>query len=61
MRLRDRMRAGGFAAFVERVRVDGKPVYRVRVGPEMKRAQAETLLGRVRREQKLRGIVLPYP
>lgn len=59
--LRGRLRKAGFAAFVERVRMEGRVLFRVRVGPELKRAQAQALLERLRKEQHLRGIVLAYP
>jgi len=59
--LRDRLRRAGFKAFVERVRVNGKPVFRVRVGPELDRDRAEALRRRLQQTQNLRGIVLVYP
>lgn len=59
--LRDRLRRAGFAAFVERVRVNGKPVFRVRVGPELDRTRADALRRRLQQTRNLRGIVLTYP
>jgi DedD protein len=59
--LRDRLRKAGFTAFVERVRVNGKPVFRVRVGPELDRDRAEALRRRLQQTRNLRGIVLVYP
>ena len=59
--LRDRLRRAGFTAFVERVRVNGKPVFRVRVGPELDRDRAEALRRRLQQTRNLRGIVLAYP
>ncbi len=59
--LRDRLRRAGFAAFVERVRVNGKPVFRVRVGPELDRDRAEALRRRLQQTRNLHGIVLAYP
>ncbi len=59
--LRDRLRRAGFKAFVERVRVNGKPVFRVRVGPELDRDRAEALRRRLQQTRNLHGIVLTYP
>ncbi len=60
--LRDRLRTQGRAAFVEAVKdTHGKPVYRVRVGPELRRDLAEKLQQRLARDAGLKGIVLRYP
>ncbi len=60
--LRDKLRKMGHSAFVEAVEdKGGKSVYRVRVGPEVRRDLAEKLQQRLAREAKLKGIVLRYP
>ncbi len=41
--LRDRLRKAGYAAFVEAVTARGRTVYRVRVGPEVKKSAARAL------------------
>lgn len=51
----------GFRAFVDHGAQGGDSVYRVRVGPEKDRGQADTLRERVERETQLRAIVLRYP
>lgn len=54
----------GFAVSMEPVTVQGKRLYRVRVGPESDRRRAERLLARVNREVrplKLQGKLRSYP
>lgn len=58
------LRAEKFDSFVEPAQVKGKKVYRVRVGPEIDRRQAdETLLqiNRLIRSQKLKATLTTYP
>lgn len=58
--LRDKLRAKGFTAFVEKLGTDSGTVYRVRIGPELKRESAEEQLQRLQREMKMKGIVLGH-
>lgn len=59
--LEERLRSGGYSAFVEKVGGEDKPVYRVRVGPELMRSDAEALRDKLELEVKLKGIVVRYP
>lgn len=60
--LRDRVRAGGFVAFHQRVDTERGPVWRVRVGPEADRASAERLRDSVAAKLGLRDlIIVPHP
>ena len=59
--LRDRLRKTGHTAFVERIKVNGDAVYRVRVGPYAKRAEAEALLPGLSRDAGLQGRVMSHP
>ncbi len=54
--LRDRLRGGGYAAFVEPVGSS----YRVRVGPELTRARADTVRDEIESKFSIRGIVVSY-
>lgn len=58
--LRDRLRAGGFTAFVDSVTVDGRGMSRVQVGPVRQREQGEELRDRLAREMNLEGLVAAY-
>jgi len=59
--LRDRVRAGGFSAFVEQVRTDKGMLNRVRVGPVASRAEAERLKSQVAGRYGIDGMVRPHP
>jgi DedD protein len=59
--LQDRLRKAGFDGFVERVQLDSGVRYRVRVGPELERENAENLLARLESELKLGGQVMSHP
>lgn len=60
LKLRDKLRAKGFTAFVEKLENDGTIAYRVRVGPELKREIAESLRDKLQNRMKLKGIVMGY-
>jgi len=55
------LRKSGFPAFVEPLTKNGETSYRVRVGPEILRADADALLKKIKTKMKLDGIVLNYP
>jgi DedD protein len=60
--LRDKLRKSGFPSFVEPYRSEGgKTLYRVRVGPELKRELAEQAQSKIKREHKLDGLVVTHP
>ena len=61
LRLRDKMRAAGFTTQVEKVRVDGKSHFRVRVGPFLERVEAEQNRKRLLEKLAIKGRVLSYP
>lgn len=55
------LRKSGFPAFVEPLEQNNELAYRVRVGPELLRADADALLKKIKENTKLDGIVLNYP
>jgi len=59
--MRDKVRAGGFSAFVEQVRTDKGALNRVRVGPVASRADAEKLKSQVAAKFGINGMVRPHP
>ena len=59
--LRDRLRKSGHTAFVERIKVSGDAVYRVRVGPYVERAEAEAQLPALSKDAGLQGRVMSHP
>jgi cell division septation protein DedD len=59
--LRDKLRAGGFSAFVEQVKTDKGTLSRVRVGPVANRADADQLKAQVAAKVGINGMVRPHP
>ncbi len=61
LRLKEKLKKKKIHAFVERIMRKGKPVYRVRVGPEVTRKKAEALKVKLKKEFKLSGLVVKHP
>lgn len=59
--LNKKLRQSGYAAFVEPLQQGGAKVYRVRVGPELRRSGAQSVRDRLQANMGLDGIVVPYP
>lgn len=59
--LNNKLRKAGFRSFVEPLKQQNTTVYRVRVGPEIKRAEADALNDQLKISMQLDGIVVPYP
>lgn len=51
----------GFSAFVEEGTSGEGRIYRVRIGPELKRSNAEAIQTQLAEKAKLEGVVLRYP
>ena len=60
-KLRDKLRKMGMASFVASGQSKGKKFYRVRVGPEFDRADAEKIQATIKSKTKLNGLVIKYP
>ncbi len=60
-KLRDRLRNGGIASFVDHVRSDGKILWRVRAGPYAARSGAEKIRGTIKQKYRVNGIVVTQP
>lgn len=61
LKLRDSLRAKGYPAYVEEVKVDKGTSYRVRVGPMLARSDAEALRTKLAAKAHVRGIVVHQP
>lgn len=59
--LNSKLRKAGFRSFVEPLKQQNSTVYRVRVGPEIKRSEADALNDQLKISMQLNGIVVPYP
>lgn len=61
LKLRDDLRAKGYAAYTETTRSDDKTLYRVRVGPTVERGEAERLQQELAGKESLKGLVISHP
>ena len=59
--LRDRARGAGFAAYVERVNTEAGALWRVRIGPELQRANADKRRAEIKTRLQIDGNVVPHP
>jgi len=59
--LNQKLRDAGFKSFVEPLHQDGSTAYRVRVGPELKRSDADGINERLKTTMQMEGIVVHYP
>ncbi len=60
-KLADKLKQSGFSAFVERAEVGGKTYYRVRVGPDSDRNNAERTAAQLREQHRLDTLIQRYP
>ncbi|MEZ5463854.1 MAG: SPOR domain-containing protein [Lysobacteraceae bacterium] len=59
--LRERLRNGGFNAFIAAADTDAGRLYRVRVGPELERSRAETVAKQLKDRFRLTGMIVNHP
>ncbi len=60
-KLRGRLQAAAFVAYVDKLATDGQTLWRVRAGPETDRANAEKLRDRIREKLKIDGLIVSEP
>ncbi len=60
-KLAGELRGAGFEGYVERLPSSGKVLYRVRVGPLARRADANKVLADLKAKRSLEGLVVTYP
>jgi len=59
--LRDKLRKGGYAAYVEARTKNGKTSYRVRIGPELDKSRLEKMKTTIKKKQGLDGFIVNHP
>ena len=57
-KLRDRVKAAGFVAFVDKLDANGSTLWRVRAGPEVDRGAADKLKAGIKDKLKIDGIIV---
>ena len=60
-KLRDKMRAADYTAFVQKVVAKGKTSYKVRIGPELERSVLETMKKEVKKSHKIDAYIVNHP
>ncbi|RDH84843.1 MAG: hypothetical protein DIZ80_05100 [endosymbiont of Galathealinum brachiosum] len=59
--MRDRLRAKGYASYVDVLKKPDRSVYRVRIGPELDKQQLEKLKAELVKKEKLSGMLVQHP
>ncbi|MFO7602871.1 MAG: SPOR domain-containing protein [Gammaproteobacteria bacterium] len=59
--LQDRLQKNNYRAFVEAIKTNGSWIYRVRVGPEVRRSSAEAMQKSIKKKLNINGIVMGHP
>jgi len=59
--LNQKLKKAGFRSFVEPLKQNNTTSYRVRVGPELKRSDAQATRDKLKNTLQLEGIIVPYP
>lgn len=59
--MRDRMRAKGYAAYIDKQTAGKTARYRVRIGPELDRARVDKLKDDIQQKEKIKGMVVNHP
>lgn len=60
-KLRGRLQGAGFVAYVDKLAAEGQTLWRVRVGPEVERVNADKLRERIKEKLKLDGMIVSQP
>lgn len=59
--LRDKLRAKGYATYVDVLKTPTKSTYRVRIGPELDRGRLDKLKDKVFKEEKIEAMIVTHP
>ena len=59
--LNRKLKNAGYASFIESLEKNGVTSYRVRIGPEIKRENADSLLKKLQDTLQIDGIIVSYP
>ncbi len=59
--MRDRLRAKGYASYVDVLKKPDNTVYRVRIGPELDQQRLEVLQKKIQKDESIETIVVQHP
>jgi len=60
-KLRDKLNKAGYTTYIQSADNDGKPSYKVRIGPNLQRSQLESVNDEVKKKFKLDGYIVNHP
>ena len=59
--MRDKLRAKGYASYIDVLKKPGRTTYRVRIGPELDQQRLEQLQDEIQKKEKIKGMVVQHP
>lgn len=59
--MRDKLRAKGYASYVDVQKKPNRVIYRVRIGPELNKQQLEKLKSTLLKKEKMKSMVVHHP
>jgi len=59
--MRDKLRAKGYASYVDVLKKPNRTTYRVRIGPELDKQQLEKIKVELSKKEKMKGMLVQHP
>ena len=59
--MRDKLRAKGYASYVDVLKKPNRTTYRVRIGPELDKQQLEKIKDELGKKEKMKGLLVHHP
>jgi len=59
--MRDKLRAKGYASYVDVLKKPNRTTYRVRIGPELDKQQLEKIKDELGKKEKMKGMLVHHP
>jgi len=59
--MRDKLRAKGYASYVDVLKKPNRTTYRVRIGPELDKQQLEKIKIELSKKEKMKGMLVQHP
>ena len=59
--MRDKLRAKGYASYVDVLKKPNRTTYRVRIGPELDKQQLEKIKDELGKKEKMKGMLVQHP
>lgn len=59
--MRDKLRAKGYASYVDVLKKPDRSIYRVRIGPELDKKRLEHIKAELGKKEKMKGMLVQHP